>query len=184
MRPILRGDRLQRDRGGALLAQQGARGGDRGGAAFARATGVYGVVKHIDIYVSYSHFRIQLSLEWFDDRRKRDPPSDTGRPDHHPARPPLRARRGDPALVAWRRPDATALYNALSATFPMGEAFFVESVRAFRDGADAELAEEIKAFTTQEVIHSREHLAFNRRAADAGLRPDQARGAGRRSGSR
>ena len=27
---------------------------------------------------------------------------------------------------------------------------------------------EIKGFTTQEVIHSREHLAFNRRAADAG----------------
>jgi predicted metal-dependent hydrolase len=63
---------------------------------------------------------------------------------------------------------ATAIYNALSATFPRGEAFFVESVRAFRDGAPAKLAEEIKAFTTQEVIHSREHLAFNRRAADAG----------------
>jgi len=66
------------------------------------------------------------------------------------------------------RVEATAIYNALSATFPRGEAFFVESVRAFRDGADPKLAGEIKAFTTQEVIHSREHLAFNRRAADAG----------------
>jgi len=66
------------------------------------------------------------------------------------------------------RVEATAIYNALSSTFPRGEAFFVESVRAFRDGADAKLAEEIKAFTTQEVIHSREHLAFNRRAAGAG----------------
>ena len=36
------------------------------------------------------------------------------------------------------------------------------------DAPDPKLAEEIKAFTTQEVIHSREHLAFNRRAADAG----------------
>ena len=63
---------------------------------------------------------------------------------------------------------ATAIYNALSATFPTGEAFFVDSVRAFRDGAPPKLAEEIKAFTTQEVIHSREHLAFNRRAADGG----------------
>jgi predicted metal-dependent hydrolase len=63
---------------------------------------------------------------------------------------------------------ATAIYNALSATFPTGEAFFVESVRQFRDGAPPRLAEEIKAFTTQEVIHSREHLAFNRRAADSG----------------
>ena len=66
------------------------------------------------------------------------------------------------------RVEATAIYNALSATFPKGEAFFVESVRAFRDGAPDKLAEEIRAFTTQEVIHSREHLAFNRRAADAG----------------
>src|SRR3990170_8467298 len=65
-------------------------------------------------------------------------------------------------------PYATALYNALSATFPKGEAFFVESVRAFRDDADAKLAGEIKAFTTQEAIHSREHLAFNRRAEDSG----------------
>ena len=63
---------------------------------------------------------------------------------------------------------ATAIYNALSATFPTGEAFFVESVRKFSDGAPPRLADEIKAFTTQEVIHSREHLAFNRRAADSG----------------
>ena len=63
---------------------------------------------------------------------------------------------------------ASALYNALSATFPLGEAFFVESVHKFRDGTDAALAAEIAAFTTQEVIHSREHLAFNRRAADSG----------------
>ena len=65
-------------------------------------------------------------------------------------------------------PYATALYNALSATFPKGEAFFVESVRAFRDGADKKLGGEIKAFTTQEAIHSREHAAFNRRAIDSG----------------
>jgi len=64
--------------------------------------------------------------------------------------------------------EATAIYNALSTTFPKGEAFFVESVRAFRDGAPPKLAEEIKAFTTQEAIHSREHDAFNRRAGDAG----------------
>ena len=65
-------------------------------------------------------------------------------------------------------PVATAFYNALSATFPKGEAFFVESVRAFRDGSPDKLAQEIRAFTTQEVMHSREHVAFNRRAVDAG----------------
>jgi predicted metal-dependent hydrolase len=56
----------------------------------------------------------------------------------------------------------------LSTTFPAGEAFFVESVRAFRAGVPPKLAEEIKGFTTQEAIHSREHDAFNRRAAEAG----------------
>jgi predicted metal-dependent hydrolase len=65
-------------------------------------------------------------------------------------------------------PVATAFYNALSATFPKGEAYFVESVRAFRDGAPARLAQEIKGFITQEVMHSREHVQFNKRALEAG----------------
>ncbi|HVF83593.1 MAG TPA: metal-dependent hydrolase [Sphingomicrobium sp.] len=78
--------------------------------------------------------------------------------------------RGDKTARWWLGGDPylTAIYNALSATFPKGEAYFVESVRAFRDGADPRLAGEIRAFTTQEVIHSREHLAFNNRASDAG----------------
>lgn len=65
-------------------------------------------------------------------------------------------------------PVGTAFYNALSATFPKGEAFFVEAVRAFREGAPPKLAEEIRGFTTQEVMHSREHVAFNKRALEAG----------------
>ncbi|HZU51764.1 MAG TPA: metal-dependent hydrolase [Sphingomicrobium sp.] len=73
-----------------------------------------------------------------------------------------------PRLWHGGRVEATAIYNALSTTFPAGEAFFVESVRAFRDGAPQKLAEEIRGFTTQEAIHSREHDAFNRRASEAG----------------
>jgi hypothetical protein len=73
-----------------------------------------------------------------------------------------------PRLWHGGRAEATAIYNALSTTFPKGEAFFVESVRAFRDGAPPRLAEDIRAFTTQEAIHSREHDAFNKRATDAG----------------
>ena len=65
-------------------------------------------------------------------------------------------------------PIATAFYNALSITFPRGEAFFVESVKAFRDGTPAKLEREIKAFITQEVMHSREHVSFNKRVSDAG----------------
>lgn len=65
-------------------------------------------------------------------------------------------------------PAATAFYNALSVTFPKGEAFFIESVKAFRAGVDDKLAREIKAFTIQEVVHSREHVAFNKRVLDHG----------------
>jgi len=78
--------------------------------------------------------------------------------------------RGMDATRWWMGGDpvATAFYNALSATFPKGEGFFVESVRAFREGAEPKLAAEIKAFTTQEVMHSREHVQFNKKAVDAG----------------
>ncbi|WP_265587861.1 metal-dependent hydrolase [Sphingomicrobium arenosum] len=65
-------------------------------------------------------------------------------------------------------PYASAMYNALSATFPDGEAFFVRSVRAFAKDCPEALKKDIKAFTTQEAIHSREHDAFNKRASDSG----------------
>lgn len=65
-------------------------------------------------------------------------------------------------------PIATAFFNALSVTFPKGEAFFIESVRAYRDGVSPRLAQEIRAFTRQEVMHSREHIVFNKAVVDAG----------------
>ena len=70
----------------------------------------------------------------------------------------------------WWAGDAfgTAWHNALSATFPRGEAFFIESVKAHRDGADPKLTAEIRAFVRQEINHTREHVAFNRLAQDAG----------------
>lgn len=85
----------------------------------------------------------------------------------------------DGAIARWWMggdPVGTAFYNALSATFPKGEGFFVESVRKFREGAPPKLAAEIKAFVTQEVMHSREHVQFNKRALEAGydLRPLEA----------
>jgi len=65
-------------------------------------------------------------------------------------------------------PIATAFFNALSITFPRGEAYFIDSVRTFRDGVPDRLAGEIAAFIKQEVVHSREHLAFNRQVTDHG----------------
>jgi hypothetical protein len=73
-----------------------------------------------------------------------------------------------PRLWHGGRVEATAIYNALSTSFPKGEAFFVESVRAFRNGAPPRLSGEIRAFTTQEAIHSREHDSFNKRAEQSG----------------
>lgn len=67
---------------------------------------------------------------------------------------------GDPVATAW--------FNALSATFPRGEAFFIESVKAFRDGAPPKLEAEIRAFVKQEINHTREHIVFNKLAEDSG----------------
>ena len=65
-------------------------------------------------------------------------------------------------------PIATGWHNALSATFPRGEAFFIEAVKAHREGASPKLEAEIRAFVKQEINHTREHIAFNRAAVDAG----------------
>lgn len=68
---------------------------------------------------------------------------------------------GDPVATAW--------FNALSAGFPRGEAMFIEAVKACRHGAPPALDDQIHAFISQEVNHSREHLAFNRAAVEAGF---------------
>jgi predicted metal-dependent hydrolase len=65
-------------------------------------------------------------------------------------------------------PVTTAFHNSLSITFPKGEAMFIESVKAFREGAPPKLDAEIRAFVQQEVMHSREHVAFNKRVVEAG----------------
>lgn len=65
-------------------------------------------------------------------------------------------------------PIATAYFNALSASFPQGETFFIESVRRYRDQADAVLREQIDAFIKQESLHTREHVAFNKLIKGAG----------------
>lgn len=65
-------------------------------------------------------------------------------------------------------PIGTAMLNALSVTFPKGEAMFIEAVKAHRDGVPDKLAQEIRAFTLQEVMHSREHVAFNRKLVEQG----------------
>ena len=82
----------------------------------------------------------------------------------------LRFGRGAAPERWWLNDDpfATAFYNALSVTFPKGEGYFVDSVRNFREGTSPRLRAEIQAFIKQEVIHTREHVAFNRHVTDQG----------------
>ncbi len=65
-------------------------------------------------------------------------------------------------------PVPSAFFSALSATFPLGEKFFIDSVRRFRNDVGLALAGEVDAFIVQEALHTREHLAFNRLVADVG----------------
>ena len=63
---------------------------------------------------------------------------------------------------------ATAFYNSLSLTFPKGEAFFIESVRNFRDKVPQQQQAQIDAFIKQEAAHSREHGNLNNQVEQAG----------------
>jgi len=58
-------------------------------------------------------------------------------------------------------PVGTAVFNALSLTFPDGERLFMDAVRLHRSHASGKLAEDVKGFIAQEAIHSREHHQLN-----------------------
>lgn len=67
------------------------------------------------------------------------------------------------------RKSVTAFFDNLSLFFPAGERFFVASVKAHRAYVtDAELAEQVRIFCSQEGMHSREHTRYNRMLRDQG----------------
>lgn len=78
--------------------------------------------------------------------------------------------RGEPQARWWLGGDpvGTAFFNALSATFPLGERFFIDSVKPFRDRGSPELQAQIAAFVRQEALHTREHVVFNDHMAAQG----------------
>lgn len=60
-------------------------------------------------------------------------------------------------------PFKTAWFNAMSITFPLGEKFFIDSVRHFADDVhDPKLLADIRRFCGQEGFHRREHDRYNR----------------------
>ncbi|MDE2466189.1 MAG: metal-dependent hydrolase, partial [Alphaproteobacteria bacterium] len=82
----------------------------------------------------------------------------------------LKFQASDRAVRWWHGGDpiATAFFNALSALFPQGERFFIDSVKRYRTLANPKLEKQIATFITQEALHTREHLAFNRLASERG----------------
>jgi predicted metal-dependent hydrolase len=58
-------------------------------------------------------------------------------------------------------PVGTAVFNALSLTFPDGERLFMEAVRNFRSELSGKLLRDAKDFIAQEAIHAREHHGLN-----------------------
>ena len=60
-------------------------------------------------------------------------------------------------------PFKTAWFNSMSITFPLGEKYFIDSVRHFSDHIeDPKLQQEIKGFCGQEGFHRREHVLYNK----------------------
>jgi predicted metal-dependent hydrolase len=93
----------------------------------------------------------------------------------HP-RAPITVRRMDfdftgvPRYWADNSPFLTHVLNALTATFPVGERFFVDSVRAFQDRiTDPDLRAQVSAFIGQEAMHAKEHDSYNHYADAHGV---------------
>jgi predicted metal-dependent hydrolase len=80
-----------------------------------------------------------------------------------------------PFVRHWNGGDAfrTALFNALSMSFPAGEQFFIDAVRrgvaALPEREREGFAAEIQAFVGQEATHRRVHERFNAQLARQGL---------------
>lgn len=84
----------------------------------------------------------------------------------HPVRRNLAFNLPAENLANWHPAGShiTTFINTLSIFFPLGERFFIESVRHYSaSGAikDPELLEDVKQFIAQEAMHGREHVVYN-----------------------
>lgn len=71
-------------------------------------------------------------------------------------------------------PSLTHFFNALSAVFPEGEKYFIDSVRAFESAVhDPRLKAQVREFTRQEGHHNLHHRHFNRVVQAMGVSMDR-----------
>ena len=86
-----------------------------------------------------------------------------------------------PFAGRWNGGDAfrSALFNALSMSFPVGEQYFIDSVRAglklLPDAQRERFAAEVQGFVGQEATHRRLHALFNGQLERLGYRNEIAR---------
>jgi len=76
----------------------------------------------------------------------------------------IRFMQSLPEAATWLGGDitGTAVFNALSLTFPDGERMFMDAVRHYKGQLSGQLLEEANAFIAQEAIHTREHVSLNK----------------------
>ena len=91
-----------------------------------------------------------------------------------------------PFPARWNGGDAfrSAFFNALSMSFPVGEQFFIDSVRnglkTMPEASRAKHAAEVQGFVGQEATHRRIHSLFNKHLDDLGFTNEIERRAQRR----
>ncbi|MBM1142484.1 metal-dependent hydrolase [Alcanivorax sp. ZXX171] len=89
-----------------------------------------------------------------------------------PTRRNLRFKLDASKALSWHRDgrNVSQFLNTLSLFFPVGERFFIDSVRHYRDLVqDPDLKAAVTAFIGQEAMHGREHEEYNQYVNDAGV---------------
>ena len=89
-----------------------------------------------------------------------------------PIRRNLKFNLNPAKALTWHRDglNISQFLNTMSLFFPVGERFFINSVRNYRDQiTDPELKKAVTAFIGQEAIHGREHEEYNDFVAQAGV---------------
>ncbi|KGD61714.1 hypothetical protein T9A_00923 [Alcanivorax jadensis T9] len=89
-----------------------------------------------------------------------------------PIRRNLKFNLNPAKALTWHRDglNVSQFMNTMSLFFPVGERFFIDSVRNYRDQiTDPELKKAVTAFIGQEAMHGREHEEYNDFVAQAGI---------------